>query len=93
MLTQIHIDRRVLYSFLLIATAMNAAVFLISWQAIAAAKNDFPVFYSSAQMVHEGQGSRLYDFDVENIESLATWQLTAFAVEHYFAEHISLRAM
>ena len=29
-------------------------------------KNDFPVFYSNAQMVHEGQASRTSDVDAEN---------------------------
>jgi Glycosyltransferase family 87 len=67
MLSQIRIDRRVLYGFLLIATAMNAGVFLLSWRAIMAGKNDFPPFYASAQMVREGQASRLYDFEAENI--------------------------
>jgi len=66
MLNQVRIDRRVLYSFMLIMTVMNAVVFFIPWKEIMAGKNDFPVFYSSAQMVREGQSSHLYDFDAEN---------------------------
>ncbi len=31
-----------------------------------AGKNDFPIFYSNAQMVREGKASSLYDFDAEN---------------------------
>jgi Glycosyltransferase family 87 len=62
----IHIDHRVLYSFMVITTVMNAVIFFIPWKEIMAGKNDFPVFYSSAQMVHEGQASDLYDFDAEN---------------------------
>lgn len=67
MLSQIHIDRRVLYSFMFVMTIMNAAVFLISWKEIMAGKNDFPPFYASAQMVREGQASHLYDLEAENI--------------------------
>ena len=33
---------------------------------IAAGRNDFPIFYSNAEMVHEGKSSSLYDFEVEN---------------------------
>ncbi len=63
---QIRIDRRVLYSFMMIMTVLNAVIVFIPWKEIMAGKNDFPVFYSSAQMVSEGQASRLYDFDAEN---------------------------
>ena len=66
MLNQVRIDRRVLYSFMLIMTVMNAVVFFIPWKEIMAGKNDFPVFYSNAQMVRDGQGAHLYDFDAEN---------------------------
>jgi Glycosyltransferase family 87 len=66
MFSQIRIDRRVLYGFMFIMTVMNAVVFFIPWKEIMAGKNDFPVFYSSAQMVREGQSSHLYDFDAEN---------------------------
>ena len=59
----IHIDRRVLYSFLIGMVVINAAVLLVSWGVIMAGKNDFPPFYASAQMVREGQASRLYDFE------------------------------
>ena len=52
---QIHIDRRVLYSFMLMMTVMNAVIFFIPWKEIMAGKNDFPLFYSNAQMVREGQ--------------------------------------
>ena len=45
---------------------MNAVILFIPWEEMMAGKNDFPVFYSSAQMVHEGQASHLYDFDAEN---------------------------
>ncbi|MGB8442273.1 MAG: glycosyltransferase family 87 protein [Candidatus Acidiferrales bacterium] len=66
MLNGVRIDHRVLRGFLILMCAMNAAVFLISWGEIMAGKNDFPVFYSNAQMVHEGHASKLYDFDAEN---------------------------
>ena len=66
MLNQVRIDRRILYSFMLIMTVMNAVIFLIPWEEILAGENDFPVFYSNAQMVREGQSSHLYDFDAEN---------------------------
>jgi hypothetical protein len=66
MMTQIHIDRRVLLGFLILMSAMNAVVLLIPWKEIMAGKNDFAVFYSSAAMVHERQASRLYDWDSEN---------------------------
>lgn len=46
--------------------AMNAAIFFTSWKDIKAGKNDFPVFYSNAQMVREGQAAHLQDFAAEN---------------------------
>jgi glycosyl transferase family 87 len=60
------IDRRVLYSFMIIMTVMNAVVCSIPWKEIMAGKNDFPPLYASAQMVREGQASRIYDLEVEN---------------------------
>jgi hypothetical protein len=45
---------------------INAMVLLILWNQIMAGKNDFPVFYSNAQMVREGKAAGLYDFDAEN---------------------------
>ena len=63
---QIHIDRRVLYSFMFVMLVMNAAVFLISWKDDHGREERFPAFYASAQMVREGQASHLYDFDAEN---------------------------
>jgi len=61
------LDRRVVYSFMVLMLAMNAAVFCAAWKHIMAGKNDFPVFYSNAQMVREGQAAHLYDFDAENL--------------------------
>jgi hypothetical protein len=66
MLNKIRIDRRVLYSFMLIMTVMNAVIFFIPWKEILAGKSDLPHFYASAQMVREGQASRIYDFEAEN---------------------------
>jgi hypothetical protein len=66
MLNQIRIDRRVLYSFMLIMTVMNAVIFFLPWKEIMAGKNDFPPLYASAQMVREGQASRIYDLEAEN---------------------------
>jgi hypothetical protein len=63
---QIRLDRRVLFGFLILTSVVNAVLLFIPWKEIMAGKNDFPVFYSSAQMVHEGQASHLYDFDAEN---------------------------
>jgi hypothetical protein len=63
---RVQLDRRVFYSFMFLMLAMNAAVFLSSWKDIMAGKNDFPVFYSNAQMVREGKAADLYDFDAEN---------------------------
>ncbi|MGA8981413.1 MAG: hypothetical protein WB470_01950 [Candidatus Acidiferrales bacterium] len=44
----------------------NAVVFFILWKDIRAGRNDFPIFYSNAQMVREGQASQLYNYDAEN---------------------------
>ena len=66
MLNQVRIDRRILYSFMLIMTVMNAVIFFIPWKEIMAGKNDFPPLYASAQMVREGQAARIYDVEVEN---------------------------
>jgi hypothetical protein len=63
---RLELDRRVVYSFMFLMLAMNAAVFFTSWKDIMAGKNDFPVFYCNAQMVREGQAAQLYDFAAEN---------------------------
>jgi hypothetical protein len=63
---RMQLDRRVFYSFMFLMLAMNAAVFFTSWKDIKAGKNDFPVFYSNARMVREGEAAHLYDFDAEN---------------------------
>lgn len=67
MRNQVHIDRGVLISFIILMFGVNLAVFLISWNEIMAGKNDFPPLYASAQMVREGQTSRLFDYTAENI--------------------------
>ena len=64
---RVRLDRRVVYSFMFLMMAVNAAVFFISWKDIMTGKNDFPVFYSNAQMVREGRAAYLYDFAAENI--------------------------
>jgi hypothetical protein len=66
MLNQVHIERRVLVGFLIGILAMNLGVLLGSWKEIMAGKNDFPPFYASAQMVREGQASRMFDVTAEN---------------------------
>jgi hypothetical protein len=66
MLNQVRIDRRALYSFMLIMTVMNAVISFIPWKEILAGKNDFPPLYASAQMVREGQAQHIYDLEVEN---------------------------
>jgi hypothetical protein len=63
---RVQLDRQVVYGFMFLMLAMNAAMFFAAWQHMMAGKNDFPVFYSNAQMVREGQAAHLYDFDVEN---------------------------
>jgi hypothetical protein len=63
---RVQLDRRVLFSFMFLMLAMNAAIFFTSWKDIKAGKNDFPVFYSNAQMVREGQAAHLHDFAAEN---------------------------
>src|SRR5580693_2235299 len=63
---RVQLDRRIVYSFMFLMLAVNAAVFFTAWKHIMAGKNDFPVFYSNAQMVREGQAAHLYDFDAEN---------------------------
>jgi Glycosyltransferase family 87 len=63
---RVQLDRRVVCSFMFLMLAMNAAVLFTSWKDIRAGKNDFPVFYSNAQMVREGQAAHLYDFAAEN---------------------------
>ncbi len=60
------IDRRVVTGFMAIMLAMNAVMLFIPWKQIMTGRNDFPIFYSNAQMVREGQALRLYDFDAEN---------------------------
>ena len=60
------LDRRLVYGFMFLMLAVNSAVFFAAWKHIIAGKNDFPIFYSNAQMVREGQAAHLYDFDAEN---------------------------
>ena len=62
----IQIDRRVLIGFMAGMLCLNAAVLSVLWKQIMAGKNDFPIFYSNAQMVREGKASGLYDFAAEN---------------------------
>ena len=62
----IHIDRPVLIFLMAVMVCLNVAVLWSNRVDIAAGRNDFPGFYSNAQMVHEGMASRLYDFDAEN---------------------------
>ncbi len=66
MRSPVQLDHRVFYSFMFLMLAMNAALFCTSWKDIKAGNNDFPVFYSNAQMVREGQVAHLYDFAAEN---------------------------
>jgi hypothetical protein len=65
-LNRVYINRRVLYGFMILMLGMNVVAFFVPWKEIMAGKNDFAVFYSSAAMVHEGQASRLYDWNSEN---------------------------
>ena len=65
-LIQIRIDHRVLSGFMILMLIANVSVFFVLWKGIREGRNDFPIFYSNAQMVREGQASHLYDFDAEN---------------------------
>ena len=65
-MTRMHVDRRVVCGFMTLMLVMNAGVLASFWKEIMAGKNDFPVFYANAEMVREGQASRLYDYDAEN---------------------------
>lgn len=62
----LHIDKPVLIALMAVMLCLNAAVLWNNRGDIAAGRNDFPLFYSNAQMVHEGMASSLYDFNVEN---------------------------
>ena len=65
-LIQLRIDHRVLSGFMILMLIANVSVFFVLWKGIREGRNDFPIFYSNAQMVREGQASHLYDFDAEN---------------------------
>lgn len=60
-----YIDKRVLVFLLAVMVCLNAAVLWNNRGDIAAGRNDFPIFYSNAQMVHEGKAAGLYNFDAE----------------------------
>jgi Glycosyltransferase family 87 len=62
----IHINQRILIAFMAVMVCVNAVFLLGLWKQIMAGKNDFPIFYSNAQMVREGSASGLYDFNAEN---------------------------
>jgi hypothetical protein len=64
--TPVHIDKRVLVFLLAVMVCLNAAVLWNNRAGIAAGRNDFPIFYSNAQIVREGKASALYDFNSEN---------------------------
>jgi hypothetical protein len=66
MLKPIHIDQRIVIGFMAVMVCVNAVFLLGLWKQIMAGKNDFPIFYSNAQMVREGSASGLYDFNAEN---------------------------
>lgn len=62
----VNINRRIVVKFLAIMLCFNAAVLFKVAENHHSGRNDFPIFYSNAQMVHEGKASGLYDFDIEN---------------------------
>lgn len=62
----IHIDKRILIFIMAAMLCLNSVVLLAVRKKIMEGKNDFPIFYSNAQMVREGKASALYDFDAEN---------------------------
>jgi hypothetical protein len=66
MQNRLNIDRRILLAFMMMMFGMNFYAFLLRWQWMMEGNNDFPPFYASAQMLREGQASRLYDFEAEN---------------------------
>jgi hypothetical protein len=65
-LIQIQIDHRVLSGFMILMLIANVLVFCALWKDIRAGRNDFPIFYSNAQMVRESRAADMYDFDAEN---------------------------
>ena len=88
MLTSMRIHHRVLCGFLILMCGVNAVVFLVCWKQILAGKNDFPVFYSNAQMVREGQVSRMYDFEAENSFVLRNSSVTRPPNIHFPSENL-----
>jgi hypothetical protein len=66
MLNRVHIDRRVLIGFMILMLVTNAMILFAHWDQIRAGKNDFPNFYSNAQMVREGRAAEFADFAVHN---------------------------
>jgi hypothetical protein len=65
-LIQIRIDHRVRSGFMILMLIANVLVFSALWKDIRSGRNDFPIFYSNAQMVREGRAADMYDFDAEN---------------------------
>lgn len=45
---------------------VNALMLFVARTTVTAGANDFPIFYSNAQMVSEGRAAGLYDYDAEN---------------------------
>jgi hypothetical protein len=60
------IDRPILLGFLSLMFVVNAVMLFVARTAVTAGANDFPIFYSNAQMVSEGQAAGLYNYDAEN---------------------------
>lgn len=64
---RLRFDRLGLLWLLAIIAAFNALSVVTAWKVMMSGANDFPIFYSNAQMVREGRAADLYNFDAENI--------------------------
>lgn len=60
-------ERPSLLLLLGIIAAFNALSVVIPWKVMISGSNDFPIFYSNAQMVKEGRSTDLYDVGTENV--------------------------
>jgi hypothetical protein len=60
------VDRPILLGFLSLMCAVNAVMLFVARTTVTAGANDFPIFYSNAQMVSEGRAASLYNYDAEN---------------------------
>ena len=64
---RLRFDRAGVLWLLAIVAAFNTLSVITAWKVMMSGANDFPIFYSNAQMMKEGRSADLYNYDAENV--------------------------